>query len=127
MSDQALIINAPGPGDPRHEMEMQRRLKDGVLALTTEIVDFHTSSHALVGNLTKEIVTFRESSDDAAMKSDAAAVKLEKLTNDLKRYTAWLVRLTIGLVVLTLITIGLAIDLIRLAKRGECVHASRAT
>jgi hypothetical protein len=44
-SDQALIIiNVPGPGDPRHEMEMQRRLKEAVKDLAVEIVAFGTSS-----------------------------------------------------------------------------------
>lgn len=114
MSDQALIVHAPGPGDPRHEMEMQRRLKNAVEKLTDQTMEFNRSSHALISNLTKEIVVFRES-------SDAAAVKVEKLTIALKRYTVWLVGLTVFLVLLAGVTVALTVVLINLSKQAESV------
>jgi hypothetical protein len=74
-SDQSLIIGAP-TSDSQLQMEMNRRLKDSVEALTAELV------------------TFRKS-------SDKAAGKLARLTNVIIGLTGFLVVLTIVLVILT--------------------------
>ena len=75
-TDAELIGSAPGFPGPHHEMEMQRRLKTSVTALTAEIV------------------AFREA-------SDAAAQKVSRLTRVLLGATVILVILTGVLVWLT--------------------------
>lgn len=87
LSDRALIIQMPPEGSPKHEMEMQRRLKDAVEALTGELV------------------TFRQSSEAAAEKADAAAGKLTTLTG-------WLIGFTIELVILTVVVVILTARLL---------------
>jgi hypothetical protein len=104
MSDEELIAQTPGNTSfsrPLPQMEMSRRLKDAVEALTAETIKSRESSERLIGqldtsiaSLTDEIVAFRESSDNAAM-------KLARLTHWLIGFTAALVFLTVVLVVLT--------------------------
>ena len=98
--DELLVGIAALPNSPRHEIEMQRRLKDSVEALTAETIKSRESAERLtsqldtsIGTLTAELVTFRTS-------SDAAAGKLERLTR-------WLIGFTIVLVVLTLAVVAL--------------------
>ncbi len=77
--DADLIARAPGFPGPAYEMEMQRRLKVAITELTRELVSFRTSS-------------------------DVAASGLERLTRQRGR---WLVRFTIALTVLTVAVVVL--------------------
>jgi hypothetical protein len=70
MSDGDLIASAPGYPGPHHEMEMQRRLKYAVEALTAETIASRQSSERLtarldasIASLTQETVRARESSE----------------------------------------------------------------
>ena len=72
LGDAELIAQAPGIPSPSHEMEMNRRLK------------------AAIGDLTGEIVTFRESSDRASR-------RIFWLTVGIAVLTAALVALTVVL------------------------------
>jgi len=74
--DEQLVGIAALPNSPRHEIEMQRRLKVAVEALTAELVSFRTSS-------------------------DEAAGKLERLTKWLIGFTIVLVVLTLAVAGLT--------------------------
>jgi hypothetical protein len=87
LSDDKLITQTPANTSlsrPLPQMEMSRRLKDSVEALTAELV------------------MFRESSDRAAQQSDAAAGKLARLTWVIIVLTVAVVGLTAALVILTL-------------------------
>ena len=99
--DEQLVGISALPDSPRHEIEMQRRLKDSVQALTAETINSRKSAEQLtgqldhsIGTLTAELVSFRAS-------SDAAAGKLERLTKWLIGFTVVLVVLTLAVVVLT--------------------------
>ena len=86
LSDDELIAQTPVQTSfsrPLPQMEMSRRLKNAVEALTAELV------------------MFRESSDSAARQSDAAAGKLARLTWVLIVLTVAVTGLTAALVVLT--------------------------
>jgi hypothetical protein len=106
LSDAELMAAAPGfTAAPNHQMEMQRRLRVAVEALTAETIKSRESSERLgrqldasIASLTGEIVTFRES-------SDAAARKVATLTN-------WLIAFTAGLLVLTGVLVALTVVLI---------------
>jgi hypothetical protein len=79
-SDEALIRKMPPEGNPHFEMEMQRRLKGAVDALTRELVSFREAAsedsqrriemsgqlRKVVETLTDEVVTSRKSSDKLA-------------------------------------------------------------
>lgn len=91
LSDDELIAQTPANTSlsrPLPQMEMSRRLKDAVEALTAELV------------------MFRESSDRSARQSDAAAGKLARLTWVIIVLTVAVAGLTAALVVLTLRGIG---------------------
>jgi hypothetical protein len=86
LSDDELIAQTPANTSlsrPLPQMEMSRRLKDAVEALTAELV------------------MFRESSDNAARQSCAAAGKLARLTWMIIVLTVAVAGLTAALVVLT--------------------------
>ena len=86
LSDDELIAQTPVQTSfsrPLPQVEMSRRLKNAVEALTAELV------------------MFRESSDSAARQSDAAAGKLARLTWVLIVLTVAVTGLTAALVVLT--------------------------
>jgi hypothetical protein len=87
LSDDELIAKTPANTSlsrPLPQMEMSRRLKDAVEALTSQLV------------------MFRESSDGAARQSAAAAGKLARLTWVIIVLTVAVAGLTAALVVLTL-------------------------
>lgn len=87
LSDDELIARAPANkslSPPLPQMEMSRRLKGAVEALTAELI------------------MFRKSADGAARQSDAAAGKLARLTWVIIVLTVAVVGLTAALVVLTL-------------------------
>jgi hypothetical protein len=87
LSDDELIAQTPANTSlsrPLPQMEMSRRLKDAVEALTAELV------------------MFRESSDAAARHSDTAAGKLARLTWVIIVLTVAVAGLTAALVLLTL-------------------------
>lgn len=101
MSDRVLIIAATGEAAVRHQMEMQRRLKDAVENLTVETVTSRESSERLtgqldasIGSLTAETVKSRESAE---------------------RLTRWLIGFTAGLLILTAVLVALTVIL---ARRG---------
>ncbi len=79
--DADLIARAPGFPGPAYEMEMQRRLKVAITELTRELVSFRTSS-------------------------DVAASRLERLTRWLVRFTIALTVLTVAVVVLTAVLLA---------------------
>ena len=51
LSDTEVIAFQPGPSDDRHLMEMSRRLKDATGNLTRELVSFRESSDRLTGRV----------------------------------------------------------------------------
>jgi hypothetical protein len=94
LEDDALIalagrrsIRAGHYGITAFEMEMQRRLKDAVEALTGELV------------------TSREAADKAARQADEAAGKLTRLTG-------WLIGFTVAVVFLTVVLVFLTVRLL---------------
>lgn len=102
LPDEVLISIAALPDSPRQEIEMQRRLKDSVEALTAETIASRESAERLtgelntkIGDLTGELITFRTSSDEAARK--------------LARLTTWLIVFTIVLVILTVAVVLTAV------------------
>jgi len=87
LTDAELMATAPGFPGPRHEMEMQRRLKDAVEMLTDEIVTSRESSERQSGQLddslsrlAAEVITSRESSDRLAKRVVFATYVLVALT-----------------------------------------------
>jgi hypothetical protein len=100
-TDKQLVGISARQDSSRYAIEMQRRLKDSVEALTAETIESRESAERLtgqldasIGTLTAELITFRTS-------SDAAAGKLERLTRWLIGFTIVLVVLTLAVVVLT--------------------------
>jgi hypothetical protein len=97
--DEHLVGTTALGGGPQYDIEMQRRLKDAVEALTAETVRSRESSEKLTGQLDASIAGLTAETVRAAQASDRAARRLVWLTVVLVVLTAVLVALTVVLAV----------------------------
>jgi hypothetical protein len=107
LSDAGLIRKMPPEGNPYFEMEMWRRLKGAVDALTRELVSFREAASEdsrrqmeMSGQLTKAVEALTDEVITSRKSSDTLAGRLLRANYLLVALTVVLVALTVVLAIL---------------------------